>query len=781
MKAASCAVGLLCGALCAPVFGKDVLLYKVSKGFQYQQTAMAPPTILAENGYVFEAKVNLALPGSVTSATVESTEGTDRVLTADGANQLEFRNRVNTGATLDTRYPDGPFTFTINAVTDGRKIVTIPLTGIYPPTPQIANLSTLQAANANGYIVVHWVAFAGGNAADFIQLRIEETDGDLVFETRDFGEPGALDGTATYAIIEPGTLKPGTTYEARLRFDKTSAYGVSTYPGVPGWSTHHAQTRFAIVTSSAAAPQILSYTIAKAHRFDQQSTNAPEPDLGDEHAFSATVKFASDTAEIGAMLLPPMGDAIALEISPGESSFSAKAVTQEALDAIYPNGNYTFSVELPEGTRAFNMAIDGDAYPPVPRLTNFEPTQEVRADRNLVFEWEPWVGGRANDFIQFHIEDLEGTKVFETKDFGEKGTLTGRATWVMVPANTFKPGRQYKGRLQFTRVVAMDEGTNPGALGTGQYYTRTKFVINVGRPDLINIRIVKGCEYRQTGPTNVIADGSYSFSALISAASMSALLGATLEIPGRGPVALERQGETYSLAGVYSTQQALDAAYPNGTYRLLVRGTNDGLRTLSMDLIGDAYPNPPMINEYDATAQIFTFFDFGLSWVPFEGGRDRDYILFDVLDHMGAPAYATADYRQLGSMDGLSTEVVIPAEVLWFNSAYTGRIMFEHVNVVKDPSYPGVEGRAGYFARTRLTMLTLGDGNPTTFLGFTRAADGNLEFGFPSVTGGTYIIEGSTNLVNWSPVTTITTSQEQSVFRVQPGVPHFFYRAALTR
>jgi len=95
MKAACCAIGLLFGAMCAPILGKDVLLYKVSKGFHYQQTLATAPTILTENGYVFEAQVNLALPGSVTTAMVESTEGTDRVLTADGNDQFEFRNRVN--------------------------------------------------------------------------------------------------------------------------------------------------------------------------------------------------------------------------------------------------------------------------------------------------------------------------------------------------------------------------------------------------------------------------------------------------------------------------------------------------------------------------------------------------------------------------------------------------------------------------------------------------------------------------------------------------------------
>src|SRR5688572_13103036 len=103
MKAGCCAIGLLAVALCAPVLGKDVTLYRVSKGLHHQQTLSAPPTILTENGYVFEAEVFLPLPATVTSAMVESTEGTDRVLARDGDDQFEFRNRVNSRNTLDTR------------------------------------------------------------------------------------------------------------------------------------------------------------------------------------------------------------------------------------------------------------------------------------------------------------------------------------------------------------------------------------------------------------------------------------------------------------------------------------------------------------------------------------------------------------------------------------------------------------------------------------------------------------------------------------------------------
>src|SRR5690349_23740125 len=95
-------------------FAKDVWLYKLTKGIQYQQTTPGAPVVLGENGYVFQANVFMPLPGTVRGATVRSQEGTLRVLTASDDDELEFRNRVNTKSTLETRYPDGNFTFTID-------------------------------------------------------------------------------------------------------------------------------------------------------------------------------------------------------------------------------------------------------------------------------------------------------------------------------------------------------------------------------------------------------------------------------------------------------------------------------------------------------------------------------------------------------------------------------------------------------------------------------------------------------------------------------------------
>ena len=419
----------------------------------------------------------------------------------------------------------------------------------------------------------------------------------------------------------------------------------------------------------------------------------------------------------------------------------------------------------------------------MPHLWNFNPAESVRADRNLIFEWEPWVGGTANDFIQLHIEEGDGTKVFETHDFGETGALTGRATWAYVPAGTFEPGKTYKGRLLFTRAVSLDDTSYPGALGTASYYARTKFQIVVAPTDVTSFSIAKGREFRQTGPEIVVPNDRWSFNAAVLASATDVVQSVSLDVPGIGvvPLNLQPDGLTFSLGGMYSNQAALDGAFPNGTYQLAMRTVNDGLRTINFDLVGDVYPNPPMTDQYDATGQIFPFFDFMISWVPFQGGRSRDFIQFEILDRNGATAFRTGDYRQANSMGGLNLATAVPAESVEPNAAYVGRLRFETVNSMEDSTYPGVTGRSGYFSTTSWNMATLGDGNPTSFTGWSRADNGSLEFAFPTVLGGTYAIEGSSDLVNWTAVTNISAAAESTTFRTQPGAAHYFYRTVLTR
>jgi hypothetical protein len=764
----------------------DVWLYKVTKGIHYEQAVSTAPTVLVENGYVFQANVFLTAAGTASGATIVSQEGTVRTLAFDDDDELEFRNRVNTKNTLETRYPDGNFRFTINTVHDGTRIITLPLLGnTYPNAPRIQNLSALQSQNANGYIVVTWDPLIGGTAGDYIQLRIEDSSGDLVWETPDLGEAGALDGTSTFALIEAGDLRPSMAYRATLMFDKSCGRDTTSYPGAIGWSTYHARTEFTMGTSVAVAPSVETYEIAKGRGFEQTNAAPPGLDPGDEFMFRAEVRGTAPNLISSATLTIPTGSVNLVGDSDLEDfDFSESMATQGALDAKYPAGTYTFRIQTTsQGLRTPALSLSASGYPPAPRL-HFDPSQEVRADRELRLVWDAWPGGTANDFVQLRVEDNDGDNIFETPDFDDKDALDGRATSATIPAGTLVPGKSYDARLTFHRCVAIDSSSYPGALGQAIYFSRTKFEIETVPPDVKDYEVTKSRVYVQSSAGAPVATG-FVFTATLEAETSSSINTAAIVTPTGRTVFLVQQsdGETLRVRDVRTSQAALDADYPDGNYILAINGANDGGRNVPVALTGGAYPNAPRLNNFDAGGRINHEADFQLRWDAFIGGLSRDFIDVEIEEMDGDEVFETEGYGDNDALDGLDTNVTVPANTLELGRVYMCRLNFEKVLRADDAGYPGVDGRVGYAAQTFVKVATAGPGNPPLLASYAVMPDRRVQFSVATLDGGTYEIQGSANMRDWTTLGTVSATDDRTPFTAPPPPvgPCYFYRARWMR
>ncbi len=233
------------------VQGADVSTYTVKKGIQYAQTGNDPPVAGTNNSYVFETDVFTFLGNEVTSATVllPPPIGTNQALVEQPSqNQFQLRHKYNTQATLNTHYPDGNYVLGIDAIHDGVKTLNLPLTGAsYPNAPHVTDFPTLQMVNANGYFQAAWDPFAGGTSSDFVQFRIEDTLGNKIFETPDFGKPGAFDGTAISVLLGPGILTAGQTNNGTLTFQKNVVVDTNSYPGAVGVADYYIRTSFSVI------------------------------------------------------------------------------------------------------------------------------------------------------------------------------------------------------------------------------------------------------------------------------------------------------------------------------------------------------------------------------------------------------------------------------------------------------------------------------------------------------------------------------------------------------
>jgi hypothetical protein len=258
-------------------------------------------------------------------------------------------------------------------------------------------------------------------------------------------------------------------------------------------SRHHGRKLGMVIllTTSFAvwAADVDFYGVVKMQRFTQGNAAAPalvqHEDAEGEPAFvfNAFVDLGSSNAATSATLTLPGGAVrtLPLEEDGFHREFFDGAEFKPDLDLIYANGTYTLALQTQnDGNKSLPLTLPAsDAYPNPPRISNFTAAQSVNAAANFTLTWDAFAGGLATDFVQLEIAewDTEIT-VFETSGPGEPGSLNGTSTSVQIPAGTLSPGRTYRGRIFFARLVDSDDTTYGGGVtGVAGFLTETTFEI----------------------------------------------------------------------------------------------------------------------------------------------------------------------------------------------------------------------------------------------------------------------------------------------------------------
>lgn len=251
---------------------------------------------------------------------------------------------------------------------------------------------------------------------------------------------------------------------------------------------------FAALPRSEAA-DVESISLVKA-RFYKQRTgiledglSVPLIDRDSGHHFIAQVQAASDDAVEAVEVDVPGGGSLPLNSGGGLFYIDRYFADQAALDAAFPNGEYTVTID-PQNDGGgdpveVSLVLAGDHYPPAPRITNLpEADGYFLRDRDNKIYWEPWLEAqrapaaeKASYFMLFTLyerqPDGSQAPVFST---GLPGSglpvLTGDAESVTIPAGTFRPLWVYPAELFFIRIT--DAKATPYT-ASAIYFSRTDF------------------------------------------------------------------------------------------------------------------------------------------------------------------------------------------------------------------------------------------------------------------------------------------------------------------
>jgi hypothetical protein len=706
----------------------DVALYTVTKGIRYEQTNSGAPVFLPLDEFVFEANVRstsivttntsgvISTNSSVLRAIVEATDNIDRVLDRQSPTEWEFDADENNLHDLNVNYPNGRYTFRTRGTNDGWRTNMLTLDrGAHPyptNTPRILNYSELQSASGTGFVQVSWAPFTNGTSSDSIQLRIETTNGVRAFETRDFGEPGALDGTATNAFIEPGNLRPGTTYFAWLEFRKSSDLNTNSYPGATGWAYFHKRTDFRIRTSTNEFLDLEAYTVSKGINYVQTNMGPPTLEGGGSNAyvFSASLESTASNLITFNRITAPNGNVTNCfpeECRPEtQLDFSYVTSSQLGLNNEFPDGDYRFDVTTEhQGSRSMTLSLTGSDYPPMPEVLNFDPSIPVRTNNALNIIWKPWVGGRSSDFVQFRLL-TDCRTVFETGDFGDNDALNGTATNAVIPADLLEPGETYRATLTFRRFTDLDFTSWLGAAGIASYYSRLKFDVSV-LLDVREFELAKGRNYAQTNLSDVVPDGTnaFEFFAVAEAQTLVSLVEASLRFPDNSTVPLTAASNSTEYAHSVLSSNSLDSAYPAGPYTFDVETLNDGHREVLLSLAPLSYPPAPRFL-HDPAARVPHDQTNVITWEAWNGGGTNDFVQLRIRN-AGTNVWETPDFGEEGALNGTVTNAAIPANVLSRAETYSARLAFRRFTDNNTNSYPGSTALAYYFAETQFDLRTI--------------------------------------------------------------------------
>ena len=289
--------------------------------------------------------------------------------------------------------------------------------------------------------------------------------------------------------------------------------------------------------------------------------------------------------------------------------------------------------------------------------------------------------------------------------------------------------------------------------------------------------IFKAVNYTQSGDNAPVlaAESAVSFGATYRGASNQTVTAVTVAGPGTTVNLTNTFGIFFASQG-FATPEALDAAFPAGTYT--VTATGAGAVTLTIGGTGQIlvprFSNLPALSSMNPT-QPFT-----LTFLPFNGAGPNDTVFININSTDGTSDFQAPNICKNIELPNNASSVVIPANTFKAGQQLRGSISFSrgsfNTNAIPSTSV------SGGVSKTTSFDLTLGGGQQPRapmWTTVTRNPDGTLTYTITGDTGLNLGVEASETLTGgWTQLNTALLTTGSFQFTVNPNTPKFrFFRA----
>ena len=363
----------------------------------------------------------------------------------------------------------------------------------------------------------------------------------------------------------------------------------------------------------AQAQDVGSYSIQKEVNYDQSSASTPTLDPVSPYQFFSNINPGTSGASFTAAtaLTPPTGSTGLVYYMTGEMNgafgstnanglyFSENFTSKAALDAAFPSGTGTYNFAVKTTTPnsyTDQMSFGSDNYGAIPQITNVTNAT--------------WVGGYlvVTDITKPVVFTWNTPNAFFYMWNGNynSGSYPGTSTTFTLPANSLTNNTYNVASIIISNTNGAgytNSNTITSAYGEASFTSQNTFIIQAGTPTgLQTMYTVEKIHFLlQTGngaPVNATGDnndyysgGDYApYSLWIIGHQSGSIAGpqsTSFPLAPETDNGNKNQGDFEYLSGSMSSQAALDAAYPDGSY------TFPGGTTVS--LTGDGYPTAPQI------------------------------------------------------------------------------------------------------------------------------------------------------------------------------------------